>query len=163
MRPASARASASQSTPASRGYRSKIRSEAHPCIRSDVAVERLRAGDAPSTRRRHVMLIGRAECFLVGKPDIELTRKPAQSLRRSRCRLSIAPGIKTVAHIRAVVEAVHPKPVNLWSGRQAILSLAQIADLGVRRVSVGGALARAAWAGFMNAARKIAEQGSSTA
>jgi 2-methylisocitrate lyase-like PEP mutase family enzyme len=71
-----------------------------------------------------------------------------------------APGIKTAAHIRATVDAVHPKPVNLLVGGPSDLSLAQIAELGVRRVSVGGALARAAWGGFMSAARKIAEQGS---
>ena len=59
-----------------------------------------------------------------------------------------------------MVEAVRPKPVNLLVGAPGDLSLAQIADLGVRRVSVGGALARAAWGGFMRAAREIAEHGS---
>jgi 2-methylisocitrate lyase-like PEP mutase family enzyme len=70
-----------------------------------------------------------------------------------------APGIRSADHIRAVVAAVRPKPVNLLVGAPGGLTLAQIADLGVRRVSVGGALARAAWGGFMKAAREIAEQG----
>jgi len=127
----------------------------------DVAVERLRAARrAIDAAGGDVMLIGRAECFLVGKPDIELTVSRLKAYAEAGADCLYAPGIKTVAHIRAVVEAVHPKPVNLLVGAPSDLSLAQIADLGVRRVSVGGALARAAWAGFMNAARKIAEQGS---
>ena len=69
-----------------------------------------------------------------------------------------APGIKTKEQISAVVKAVHPKPVNLLIGASG-LSLPEAADLGVRRISVGGSLARAAWGGFMRAAKEIAEQG----
>jgi 2-methylisocitrate lyase-like PEP mutase family enzyme len=127
----------------------------------DVAVERLRAARrAIDAAGGDVMLIGRAECFLVGHPDIELTVSRLKAYAAAGADCLYAPGIKTTAHIRAVVEAVHPKPVNLLVGAPTDLSLAQIEELGVRRVSVGGALARAAWGGFMSAARKIAEQGS---
>jgi 2-methylisocitrate lyase-like PEP mutase family enzyme len=70
-----------------------------------------------------------------------------------------APGIQSPEHIRRVVEAVHPKPVNVLVMAPTTQSLWQLGELGVRRVSVGGALARAAWGGFMHAAREIAEQG----
>jgi 2-methylisocitrate lyase-like PEP mutase family enzyme len=69
-----------------------------------------------------------------------------------------APGIRSKEQIAAVVKAVHPKPVNLLQGWPGI-SVAEATDLGVRRISVGGSLARTAWAGFMRAAREIAEQG----
>jgi 2-methylisocitrate lyase-like PEP mutase family enzyme len=69
-----------------------------------------------------------------------------------------APGIKSKEHIAAVVKAVHPKPVNLLIGSSG-LSVSEAADLGVRRISVGGSLARAAWGGFMKASREILQQG----
>jgi 2-methylisocitrate lyase-like PEP mutase family enzyme len=72
-----------------------------------------------------------------------------------------APGIKTKEDISAVVKAVHPKPVNLLIGGSG-LSVKEIEALGVRRISVGGSLARSAWAGFMTAAKEIAEQGTFT-
>jgi 2-methylisocitrate lyase-like PEP mutase family enzyme len=127
----------------------------------EIAVERLRAARrAIDAAGGDVMLIGRAECFLVGQPDIELTVTRLKAYAAAGADCLYAPGIKTAAHIRAAVDAVHPKPVNLLVGGPSDLSLAQIAELGVRRVSVGGALARAAWGGFMSAARRIAEQGS---
>ncbi len=127
----------------------------------EIAVARLRAARrAIDAAGGDVMLIGRAECFLVGQPDIELTVTRLKAYAAAGADCLYAPGIKSAAHIRATVDAVHPKPVNLLVGGPSDLSLAQIAELGVRRVSVGGALARAAWGGFMSAARKIAEQGS---
>ena len=72
-----------------------------------------------------------------------------------------APGIRTKEQISAVVKAVHPKPVNLLLGAPG-LSVAEVAELGVRRISVGGSLARAAWGAFMRAAREMAEQGTFT-
>src|ERR1700716_450137 len=72
-----------------------------------------------------------------------------------------APGIKSKEQIAAVVKAVHPKPVNLLIGTSG-LSVAEAADLGVRRISVGGSLARAAWGGFMRASQEIAEKGTFT-
>jgi 2-methylisocitrate lyase-like PEP mutase family enzyme len=73
-----------------------------------------------------------------------------------------APGIKTREDIAAVVTAVAPKPVNLLIGGPSDLSLQAVADLGVRRISVGGALARMAWTGVMKAAKEMAEQGTFT-
>jgi 2-methylisocitrate lyase-like PEP mutase family enzyme len=70
-----------------------------------------------------------------------------------------APGIRTPEHIRAVVAGVAPKPVNLLMGWAGDLDMQQIAALGVRRVSIGGALARSAWGGFMRAAKLLVEQG----
>jgi 2-methylisocitrate lyase-like PEP mutase family enzyme len=72
-----------------------------------------------------------------------------------------APGIKTKDEISAVVKAVHPKPVNLLIGA-AGLSLAEVTELGVRRISVGGSLARTAWTGFMRTAKEMAEKGTFT-
>jgi 2-methylisocitrate lyase-like PEP mutase family enzyme len=70
-----------------------------------------------------------------------------------------APGIKSKEQIAAVVKAVQPKPVNLLIGSPG-LTVAEVADLGVRRISVGGSLARVAWGGFMRAAQEIADKGS---
>jgi 2-methylisocitrate lyase-like PEP mutase family enzyme len=127
----------------------------------DVAVERMRAARrAIDDSGADVLLIGRAECFLAGLPDIDLTVARLRAYAAAGADCLYAPGIRSAAHIRAVVEAVRPKPVNLLVGGPGELSLAQMADLGVRRISVGGALARAAWGGFMRAARELAEQGS---
>jgi 2-methylisocitrate lyase-like PEP mutase family enzyme len=126
----------------------------------EIAVERVRAARrAIDAAGGDVMLIGRAECFLVGLPDIGMTVTRLKAYAEAGADCLYAPGIRSADHIRAVVEAVHPKPVNLLVGAPGGLTLAQIADLGVRRVSVGGALARAAWGGFMEAAREIAEHG----
>jgi 2-methylisocitrate lyase-like PEP mutase family enzyme len=106
------------------------------------------------------LLVGRAECFLVGRPDLEETiaRLKAYALAGADCLY--APGITTHAQIEAVVRAVAPKPVNLLLGFPSELTVKDVAALGVRRISVGGALARSAWGGFMRTARLLAEQGS---
>jgi 2-methylisocitrate lyase-like PEP mutase family enzyme len=78
-----------------------------------------------------------------------------------RAPIAYAPGIKTPEQISAVVKAVHPKPVNLLIGASG-LSVAEAGQLGVRRISVGGSLARTAWAGFMRAAGEIADNGTFT-
>lgn len=121
------------------------------------AVERMRAAREADP---DLVLVGRAEGFLWGRPDLDdvLTRLQAYAEAGADCLY--APGITTRAQITAVVEAVAPKPVNLLVGATTDLTLAEIASLGVRRVSVGGAFARAAWAGFQRAARTLAEQGS---
>ena len=125
------------------------------------AVERVRAARrAIDAAGGDVLLVARAECFLVGLPDIELTIARLKAYAGAGADCLYAPGIRSAEHIRAVVEAVYPKPVNLLMGAPTGLTLAEIASLGVRRVSVGGALARAAWGGFMHAACEIAERGS---
>src|SRR5205814_9906504 len=69
-----------------------------------------------------------------------------------------APGIRSMGDITTIVKAVAPKPVNVLVGSD-FTTLAALTDAGVRRISVGGALARAAWAGFLRAAKEIAEHG----
>ena len=133
---------------------------AHPLYTLDRAVERLRAARQAIDRAGgDTLLVGRAECFLVGRPDIDetITRLKAYAMAGADCLY--APGLRNREHIVAVVEAVAPKPVNLLIGWASELTVADIANLGVRRISVGGALAGAAWTGFMNAARLLADPG----
>ncbi|MEO8543405.1 MAG: isocitrate lyase/phosphoenolpyruvate mutase family protein [Burkholderiaceae bacterium] len=126
----------------------------------DLAVERMRAArKAIDNAGGDVLLVGRAECFLVGKPDIDETIARLKAYAQAGADCLYAPGLRTREHIVAVVKAVAPKPVNVLIGWASDLTLADIAALGVRRVSVGGALAGAAWHAFMNAARQIATEG----
>lgn len=127
----------------------------------DVAVDRVRAARrALDAAGGDVLLVARAECFLVGKPDIDLAVARLKAYAGAGADCLYAPGIRKREHILAIVEAVHPKPVNLLVSAPGEFTLQQIAELGVRRVSVGGALARAAWGGFMRAAQAMAERGS---
>jgi 2-methylisocitrate lyase-like PEP mutase family enzyme len=134
---------------------------AQPLWPLDEAVDRLRA--ARQAIDRHggdTLLVGRAEGFLWGRPDLDETIARLRAYSNSGADCLYAPGLKTREQIAAVVEAVAPKPVNLLIGSAASgLTVADAAALGVRRISVGGALARSAWGGFMRAAQLIAEQG----
>jgi 2-methylisocitrate lyase-like PEP mutase family enzyme len=107
-------------------------------------------------------LTGRCEAWLVGEPDplrVALDRLPAYAEAGADCLY--APDVLDVDAIAAIVKAVAPKPVNvLVSSPSTTLSVTRLADLGVRRVSVGSALARVGWGAFMRAARSIAETGS---
>jgi 2-methylisocitrate lyase-like PEP mutase family enzyme len=134
---------------------------AKPLFETDVAVERIRAArKAIDKAGADTLLVGRAECFLVGQPDIDLTIGRLKAYANAGADCLYAPGIHTADHIRAVVAAVAPKPVNLLVGSTVPITVSEIAALGVRRISVGGALARAAWGGFMRAAKLIIEKGS---
>ena len=132
-----------------------------PLYEFTLAVERVKAARAAIDKSGSgVLLTARAECFLVGHPDPlkeSLRRLEAYAAAGADCLYARGP--KSREHIQAIVKAVAPKPVNLLVGAPG-LSVAEIADLGVRRISVGGALARSAWTGFIRAAREIAEQGS---
>jgi len=131
-----------------------------PLFDAGPALERMRAARrAIDKAGADTMLIGRAEGFLVGQPDIEQVIARLRAYANAGADCLYAPGISSVEHISAVVGAVAPKPVNLLVGFNADLTMAKIAALGVRRVSVGGALARAAWGGFMRAAKLIIEEG----
>jgi 2-methylisocitrate lyase-like PEP mutase family enzyme len=133
---------------------------ANPLYETDVAVERMRAArQAIDKAGGDTLLVGRAECFLWGVTDLDETIRRLKAYSDAGADCLYAPGIRTPEQIRAVVEAVAPKPVNLLVGSTSELTMQAIAALGVRRVSVGGALARAAWGGFMRAARMLAEQG----
>jgi 2-methylisocitrate lyase-like PEP mutase family enzyme len=105
------------------------------------------------------LLVGRAECFLVGRPDLAETIARLNAYAQAGADCLYAPGLRTPEQIAAVVAAVAPKPVNLLVGSASELTLQTIAALGVRRISVGGALARSAWGGFMRAAKLLADQG----
>jgi 2-methylisocitrate lyase-like PEP mutase family enzyme len=133
---------------------------AQPLFEIAEAVDRLRAARAAiDAAGGDTLLVGRAECFLVGRPDLRevVTRLSAYAEAGADCLY--APGLKTREDIAAVVRAVAPKPVNLLIGGAIGLTLRDAEALGVRRISVGGALARAAWGGFMRAARQIADEG----
>ncbi|MBK9198268.1 isocitrate lyase/PEP mutase family protein [Candidatus Skiveiella danica] len=133
---------------------------ARPLFTLDEAVERLRAARSAIDRAGGgVMLVGRAECFLVGRPDLAETITRLQAYANAGADCLYAPGVTTREQIVALVEAVAPKPLNLlvWSASE--LTVADVAALGVRRISVGGALARSAWGGFMRSARVLAQQG----
>jgi len=125
-----------------------------------LAVERIKAARRAIDRTKSgVVLTARAECFLVGHPDpLNESVRRLQAYAAAGADCLYAPGVKTPEQIAAVVKAVAPKPVNLLIGGPG-LSRAQAEALGVRRISVGGSLARVAWAGFMRAAKEMAEQG----
>lgn len=132
---------------------------ANPLFEFGLAVERIhaarRAIDASGTE---VLLTGRSEGFIVGRPDLGETIRRLTAYAEAGADCLYAPGIRTPEDIAAVVKAVAPKPVNLLVGADFI-TVAQAAELGVRRISVGGALARTAWAGFLAAAKEIATHG----
>ncbi len=126
----------------------------------DDAVARLRAARAAiDDAGGDTLLVGRAENFIVGRPDLDDTIARLRAYAEAGADCLYAPGIRTRAQIDAVVQAVAPKPVNLLIGATSEWTLADVAAMGVRRVSVGGALARAAWGGFLAAARAMAEGG----
>lgn len=133
-----------------------------PLLDFTLAVERIQAArgaiDASGTG---ILLTGRSEGFLVGRPDLDETIRRLTAFAEAGADCLYAPGLRTIADITAVVEAVAPKPVNVLVGGD-FTTVAELAGAGVRRISVGGALARAAWAGFLDAAREIAEQGTFT-
>ncbi|WP_267225613.1 isocitrate lyase/PEP mutase family protein [Dyella silvae] len=124
------------------------------------SVERMRAARAAiDAGGGETLLIGRAENFFLGRPDLDDTIMRLKAYADAGADCLYAPGIRTREQIRAVVAAVAPKPVNVLIGWESELTVQDLADLGVRRISVGGALARAAWSGFLHAARLLAEQG----
>ena len=133
---------------------------AQPLFDIDTAVGRIRAArGAIDKAGGDTLLVGRAECFLVGKPDMDETLARLKAYAQAGADVLYAPGLRKREQISAAVAAVAPKPINLLVGWPSDLTLGDIAALGVRRVSVGGALARTAWGGFARTARMIAEQG----
>lgn len=124
------------------------------------AVARIRAARrAIDESGADVLLVGRAECFLVGRPDLGETVGRLNAYASAGADCLYAPGIRTIEEIAAVVKAVAPKPVNVLMSSATALTVADLAGLGVRRISVGGALARTAWGAFMRASRQIAAEG----
>lgn len=123
------------------------------------AVERIKAARA-AIGDSGVVLVGRAECFLVGRPDINEVIRRLMAYSEAGADCLYAPSIRTRDDIAAVVAAVAPKPVNLLLSGPIGLTIKDCAEMGVRRVSLGSALARAAWGGFIEAAKELAGAGS---
>ena len=125
----------------------------HAVERVAAAVEAARALSFP------FVLVGRAENFLHGRPDLDDTIRRLQAFERAGADALFAPGITRADDIRTVCAAVR-KPVNVVMGPKGLsLSVAELAALGVRRISLGSVLARAAVGGFVRAVREIKEQG----
>src|SRR6516165_8468642 len=128
-----------------------------PLYDRTLLVERINAAYA-AIADSGTLLVGRCEAFLWGVNDLKLVIDRLTAYAEAGADCLYAPGLKSRDDIAAVVKAVQPKPFNLLIGASG-LSLAEAADLGVRRISVGGSLARAAWGGFMHAAKEMAEKG----
>ena len=133
-----------------------------PLYELPIAVERVRAARQAIDRSgEDVLLTARAECYHVGHPDpFRESVRRLQAYAAAGADVLFAPGARNAAEIKALVEAVAPKPLNLLVVQDIGLSVGDIAALGVRRISVGGALALAAWTGFMRAAEMLRSKGS---
>ena len=132
---------------------------AEPLYRFDLATERVRAArEAIDESGTGIILTGRSEGFVVGQPDLTETIRRLKAYAQAGAECLYAPRISTREQVSAIVTAVSPKPVNLLANGPFI-TVPLAASLGVRRISVGGTLARAAWAGFLEAAEEIANEG----
>jgi 2-methylisocitrate lyase-like PEP mutase family enzyme len=130
-----------------------------PLYPFELAVARIRAARrAIDKSGTGVLLTGRSEGFVVGRPDLEETVRRLKAYADAGADCLYAPRISTTDEISAVVAAVAPKPVNLLAN-EPFITVSEAASLGVRRISVGGTLARTAWAGFLGAAQEIAAEG----
>ena len=135
---------------------------ASPLYELPLAVERVRAARQAIDRSgEDVLLTARAECYLVGHPDpFRESVRRLETYAAAGADVLFAPGPHDPADIKALVEAVAPKPFNLLVITDIGRSVSEIASLGVRRISVGGALALAAWTGFKRAAQTLKSEGS---
>jgi 2-methylisocitrate lyase-like PEP mutase family enzyme len=131
-----------------------------PLYDLDQAVARIRAARAAIDKAGgEVFLTGRAECFLLGRPDLDEAIRRLRAYRDAGADCLYAPGIRTREQIGAVIDAVAPKPVNFLMSSASGLAVDDLAALGVRRISVGSTLARVAWGAFIRAAKQIAAAG----
>jgi 2-methylisocitrate lyase-like PEP mutase family enzyme len=133
--------------------------QAAPLYDFALAVERVKAArKAIDDSGTGVLLTGRSEGFIAGRPDLAETIRRLVAYAEAGADCLYAPGVRAMSDISAIVNAVAPRPVNVLVGTD-FTTVAQLAEAGVRRISVGGALARAAWTGFLSAAREIATTG----
>jgi len=133
--------------------------DANPLFEFGLAVERVRAArQAIDTSGTGVVLTGRSEGFVAGRPDLEETIRRLTAYAEAGAECLFAPGLRTMEEIRAVVSAVAPRPVNVLVG-SGFTTAAELEQAGVRRISVGGALARTAWGAFYEAATEIRDKG----
>jgi 2-methylisocitrate lyase-like PEP mutase family enzyme len=134
-----------------------------PLFDLGLAVERIRAARAAlDANGSGVLLVGRCEAYLVGRPDLMETIRRLTAYAEAGAECLYAPGVRAISDIKAIVSAVAPLPVNVLVGSD-FTTVGELRDAGVRRISVGGALARAAWGGFIAAAKEIADHGTFTA
>lgn len=130
-----------------------------PLMDFDLSVERIAAArEAIDASGTGVLLTARSEGFVVGRPDIEETIRRLRAYADAGSDCSYAPRINSLDHVAAIIAAVSPSPVNLLINAP-FTTVQEAAQLGVRRISVGGTLARVAWRGFLRAARGIADSG----
>jgi methylisocitrate lyase len=135
---------------------------AAPLFDFDLSVARIRAArQAIDAHGGRVLLTGRSGGFVVGRPDLAETIRRLQAYADAGADCLYAPRLSTLDDNAAVVRTVAPKPVNVLVGSD-FTTVATLADLGVRRISVGGGLARVAWGAFLQAATEIAEHGTFT-
>ena len=135
------------------------RDPAQPLYELPLAVERIRAASA-ALQGTGVLLTGRAECFLTGHPaPLREAVRRLQAYAEAGAEVLFAPGVRTPEDIRTLVQEVRPMPVNVLVSWDADFVVSDLADAGVRRISVGSGLARAAWTGFLRAARALADGG----
>ena len=133
-----------------------------PLYDFSLAVERIQAARrAIEDSGTGMVLTGRSEGFIVGRPDLGETIRRLIAFAEAGADCLYAPGLRSMADIRSVVASVAPKPVNVLAGGD-FATMAELTQAGVRRISVGGALARVAWAGFLQAATEIAQHGTFT-
>ncbi len=136
--------------------------EADPLFEFELAVERVHAArQAIDESGTGIVLTGRCEAFVRGRPDIDETLRRLRAYAEAGADCLYAPRLDQLEHVAAIVSAVSPKPVNLLINAP-FTTVAEAADLGVRRISVGGTLARTAWDGFLKAAEEISDAGTFT-
>jgi 2-methylisocitrate lyase-like PEP mutase family enzyme len=132
----------------------------HPIYSIEAATDRVgAAAEAARTLEFPFMLTARAENFLHGRPNLGDTIRRLQAFQEAGADVLYAPGLRTAEDIRAVTSSLD-RPVNVIMGLQGVrLSVAELSSLGVRRISVGGALARAAYGAMLRGAKEILEHG----
>jgi 2-methylisocitrate lyase-like PEP mutase family enzyme len=132
----------------------------NPLYEFDLSVARIRAARAAIDKAGgEVILTARSEGFLVGRPDIDETIRRLKAFAAAGADCLYAPGLRTRELIGAAINAVAPKPVNIIMSGPLGITVAELAALGARRISVGSALSRVAWGAFIRSAKQIAEEG----
>ncbi len=135
---------------------------ATPLFDFDLATERIRAArEAIDRSGTRVLLTGRSEGFICGRPDLRETIRRLEAYAGAGAECLYAPGIASLDDIRAIVKAVAPRPVNVLA--RPTFTVREIAETGARRISVGGAFARTAWTAFLDAAKEVQLKGTFTA
>ena len=135
----------------------------NPLYDFDLSVERVRAARAAIDKAGpDVVFTARSEGFLRNRPDLKETIRRLTAYAEAGADCLYAPGIKTPEEIQAIVAAVRPKPVNFLMAAATHFSIDDLARLGVRRISLGGTLARVAWTAVIRALREIADEGKFT-